>query len=394
MRIFAPSPAKASQPSTFAGLPLALLLAVLLVFLSYSRLYGDSQSAFFHSGMFTSLFAGPIWGTTLAHNLIVFACAQFALHLAFGTLCWALARVSWWLWPSEKTRVPHHVLLWFLALTFALLANNAGNYPHGALGEPYAVKALTEFAGLPVWAWIVLPVVAAVVVTLGLALRQLLVRHRRSRKPLAVVAGLTAIATTLAVVLPAPDVGPVPTQPNVILIGLDSLRSDIVFPEASVEKTPHLKDFMSGAVGFSNAMTPLARTFPSMTSILTGRRPHSTGAIINLLPRDLVREGDTLPRVLGRAGYNTAYATDEVRLLEHRRDIRLRYRSHATHRRLGIPAGLRGRRAAFERGREHVAWKAVVSPRACQPRRVGHLRARRVRASHRKRKSISGSRCS
>ena len=77
--------------------------------------------------------------------------------------------------------------------------------------------------------------------------------------------------------------------------------------------TPHLKEFMKGGVQFSNAITPLARTFPSMTTILTGRHPHNTGAVMNLLPRDMIKEGDTLGRIFKRAGYQTAYVTDEVR---------------------------------------------------------------------------------
>ena len=34
---------------------------------------------------------------------------------------------------------------------------------------------------------------------------------------------------------------------------------------------------------------------------------------MNLLPRDLIHEGDSLPRILSRAGYHTVFAMDEVR---------------------------------------------------------------------------------
>jgi hypothetical protein len=298
--------------SRFAGLPLALALGAVLLVLSYARLYGDSQSAFFTGGVFTSLFAGPIWGTALAENIALFLGGQLLLHLGFGVLCWALALVSFRLWPAKQTTVSHHVLLWFLAILFAVFASNAATTPHSALGEPYARTAQMEVAGLPLYLWIVLPVAAAAFLTLVLGLRRLLLDHVRARLPVAAIAGVTAVATALALVLPEGRSEPVPGKPNVILIGIDSLRTDIVYP-ASPERMPHLHEFLSGATKFNNAVTPLARTFPSVTSILTGRRPHSTGAVINLLPRDLVREGDTLPRMLSRAGYHPVYATDEVR---------------------------------------------------------------------------------
>jgi hypothetical protein len=50
-----------------------------------------------------------------------------------------------------------------------------------------------------------------------------------------------------------------------------------------------------------------------MLTMLTGRHPHHTGAIMNLLPRNLIDDSESLPRVLSRAGYETVYSMDEVR---------------------------------------------------------------------------------
>jgi arylsulfatase A-like enzyme len=311
MHIPASPQARGSQPSRFAGLTLALVLGLVLLLLSYVRIIPDSQSAMLRSGVFTSLFQGSIWDTTLLRNMIWFGVAQATLHLAFGMLCWALARLSFFLWPSQTTRVPHHVLMWFLGFTATIFLANAGRVPHSSLGEGYVWLGRFELIGMQLWKWFALATTAAVIVTTGTALFRWLSRSVQARKPAAVVATVAALAATLAIVLPPRRSEPVAGKPNVIFIGLDSLRSDVAF---SPERTPNLDAFLSGGgVSFTNAMTPLARTFPSMTSVLTGRRPHSTGAIINLLPRDLVREGDTLPRVLKRAGYETAYATDEVR---------------------------------------------------------------------------------
>ncbi len=59
--------------------------------------------------------------------------------------------------------------------------------------------------------------------------------------------------------------------------------------------------------------TPVARTFPSWTAILTGRSPSVTGARFNLAPREIVQANPTLGDVLREAGYRTIYSTDEVR---------------------------------------------------------------------------------
>ena len=76
---------------------------------------------------------------------------------------------------------------------------------------------------------------------------------------------------------------------------------------------PNIRDFIGKARRFDDATTPLARTYGSWMSILTGRHPVRTNARFNLMPRRLVREGETLGDALRSHGYRTIYATDEVR---------------------------------------------------------------------------------
>jgi arylsulfatase A-like enzyme len=91
------------------------------------------------------------------------------------------------------------------------------------------------------------------------------------------------------------------------------LRPDVTRAPDGEELTPEINRFLSGATVFPDALTPLARTFPAWVSILSGKHPHTTGAVINLLTRELIDEGDTLPRMLAKDGYRTVYAIDEVR---------------------------------------------------------------------------------
>ena len=113
---------------------------------------------------------------------------------------------------------------------------------------------------------------------------------------------------------PAPRVPAAPEgKPNIIFLGIDSLRWDEVERGTASSTTPHVDAFLEQAVRFENALTPLARTYPSWVALLTGKHPHTTGAFLNLLPPDQVRLGKTLPLMLREQGYHTVYAIDEVR---------------------------------------------------------------------------------
>ncbi len=299
------------------GVPLAVGLAFVLLLASFGRIAGDTQSALFHDNVLDSVLGGQVWGTKLARSIALFALALLLLHLAYGLLCLGLARLSSLAWPSAKTRLNHHVFLWFLALTVWLLASNAARFPRSSLGSPYADVMRTSWAGHSPATWIGMALVLAVAGTVVAAGRKFLSnssREARMRATAITIVFLTGAAIALPVSMhtSAARAAP-PAKPNVILIGLDSLRHDIVAPETSPHVMPKLEAFLAQSVSFSNATTPLARTFPSWVSILTGRHPHTTGAVVNLLPRDLVHEGPTLGTLLKGVGYGTAYAIDDVR---------------------------------------------------------------------------------
>jgi arylsulfatase A-like enzyme len=60
-------------------------------------------------------------------------------------------------------------------------------------------------------------------------------------------------------------------------------------------------------------VTPLARTFPSWTGILTGQYPRQIGIRSNLADQQYINFTKALPTVLRNRGYRTLYATDETR---------------------------------------------------------------------------------
>lgn len=104
------------------------------------------------------------------------------------------------------------------------------------------------------------------------------------------------------------------SMPNIILIGLDSMRPDFTsFYNKKAFPTPNIDAFLRESVSFTEAYSPLARTFPSWVSILTAKYPKHHSARNNLVdPTDIVTQ-DTLAKRLQKAGYETVYATDEKR---------------------------------------------------------------------------------
>lgn len=100
---------------------------------------------------------------------------------------------------------------------------------------------------------------------------------------------------------------------NIIIIGIDSLRPDFLSYFGHEASTPFIDSFLENATVFGEALTPLARTFPSWTSILTGAYPKDHGVRTNLTKQNKLSLSHTLPNILKQQGYKTIYASDEAR---------------------------------------------------------------------------------
>jgi arylsulfatase A-like enzyme len=103
--------------------------------------------------------------------------------------------------------------------------------------------------------------------------------------------------------------------PNVIMIGLDSLNPRHTgYAGYPLPLTPNLDAFLKENIVFGQCYTPIARTFPSWYSILTGQYPVTNGVRLNLQKRKYIRSSDRcLGHVLRKNGYTTVHFTDEVR---------------------------------------------------------------------------------
>lgn len=102
-------------------------------------------------------------------------------------------------------------------------------------------------------------------------------------------------------------------RPNVIIIGIDSLRPDFLGYFGADQPTPFIDSFLSQSTVFPEAVTNIARTFPSWVAILTGQHPRVTGVRYNLAKTSDIDAAQTLPAIFKQQGYESIYATDETR---------------------------------------------------------------------------------
>src|SRR5207249_8652402 len=103
---------------------------------------------------------------------------------------------------------------------------------------------------------------------------------------------------------PPPHAAAPAGAPNVVLIMVDTLRSDHLSCYGSTAvKTPHIDALADDGMRWANAFSQASWTRPSVATILTGLYPSSHGAIhkADILPDRI----DTLAEILQRAGYRT-----------------------------------------------------------------------------------------
>ena len=104
------------------------------------------------------------------------------------------------------------------------------------------------------------------------------------------------------------------SRPNIIVIGLDSLRPDFIdFLKEETNNNSAIAALIDESTYFTNTITPLARTFPAWLGILSGRHTYYTGAIDNLINPDHIKADSSIAWELQGAGYETLYSTDERR---------------------------------------------------------------------------------
>jgi hypothetical protein len=297
------------------GLFFALALAMAFLLLSAVQLAQDFLAHVPDWGAAVASVELQLWGTPLGTQAAFFVLAQLGLHAGLGFAAWGLACLIEGAWPALRGRRVGLIAVCFAVLAVWVLVANAARFPWSSTGLLMPFLGAPVVGAISIFDLLTFALLAFVLLVLGKA--ALGVPRLRSAAPRTLAYGAVLAMVFLTVHLVqanGPDPGSASARPNVIFIGIDSLRRDAVGGGTGLGVTPHIDAFLAeSAHQFTDAITPMARTFPSWMSVLTGRYPRSTGARENLMPRAALKAFRTLPEILRERGYGTFYATDEVR---------------------------------------------------------------------------------
>jgi arylsulfatase A-like enzyme len=100
-------------------------------------------------------------------------------------------------------------------------------------------------------------------------------------------------------------------QPNILILVVDALRADRVGALGGRNLTPHIDEFATDSMVFSQAYSTSNATDPAVTSIQTGRYPLSHGIVnhgwkVTDNEKQSVQHVTQLPEALSERGYKTA----------------------------------------------------------------------------------------
>jgi arylsulfatase A-like enzyme len=298
------------------GLGLAAFLAVALLVITLLQTLTTFFIRLYDADVMLRAVGNVSLESRVSLDIAFFVIGLLVVHGLLALAVHALAVLTGLAWPAICRFRNGFVVVWFALAVAAILLLNAHWFPRSHGGTYYGEFASRSLGPVSVaWGITLLAVGLAIAVLTVVLWRQL---------PAAIVAWRRAPAAYIATFLVAALVfgaatrgtapaKAMPDRANIVILGVDSLRLGELDRFEGRGWTPNIDRFLHKADLFRDSTTPLARTFPSWMSILTGRSPRSTGAVFNLIRREDINDHPTIADVLAAEGYTTVYATDEVR---------------------------------------------------------------------------------
>lgn len=286
-------------------LGLSLLALVVLLAKLAAPLQGNFRMEDHVAALIQGVLASPGVWLDVGH----FVLALVAVHLAFAAALW-LATAGW----LATVAVPRRTLRLLQVLVFALVL--LAVFILNARWYPLVPSAFLRRAPTLVEGPLLNGMLGLFAVSLAVSLAGLLRRRGQMLAPAAVTVGLAAVVG-LGLWTPAATGGGGigsrdPARPNILLIGIDSLRPDETgFVNGKTHLTPNIDTFLADAKVFDTAYTPMARTFAAWMGALTGLDQIHNGARENLIGNDVVTRDATLGHRLQALGYRSVLAFDE-----------------------------------------------------------------------------------
>lgn len=248
--------------------------------------------------------------STILPGIFYFIFVQISLHILYCLIVWGVTlSTAYFINLREDKLILFGIIIWILGISTTLLANQS-IYPNSKFAELSALIFYNQH------------MLHIILLVLSFMCCVLFLLSACGFIKMIVYKGFYYIPLILSIVVSSgftmmkPEISKHTTsltgRPNIILIGVDSLRPDFLGYFGG-QSTPFIDTFLNKSIVFSDAITPLARTFPSWTSILTGQYPKEIGIRFNLAEQEGAELTDTLANILQHHGYETIYATDETR---------------------------------------------------------------------------------
>lgn len=262
-----------------------------------------------HGVMVNQFLNASLEAPETALTLLAYALLACAAHLALTFGAVGIYRQAMHLAsPPQKNSITRSTAFALAAMLLAVLWNRA-LHPYSNAFRSSELLLVQPASPFLFWG------LTALVTALGvLAILSLSIRYRRLMTLLACT--IIALTTWNLALKPADAVAHANReQPDIIIIGIDSLRPDQLSHTRTdnVNFMPALNSTLDQMVIFEDTTTPLARTFVSYMSVLSGQHPVHHGARFNLYPRSEFSTELFLPSALKQHGYETMLAMDESR---------------------------------------------------------------------------------
>lgn len=244
---------------------------------------------------------------------IVYISTQILLYAAFTWLIWYAARAAGKLFSLHPASTYSlGIMLWIICV-ITMFAANSLHYQQSIFALPMndSLAAITLKACL--WFGITCISVALLIIATHLMTT---LRHKSLLKnDIAAIIFLSTITAFCINIHPFKKQERVASQasverPNIILVSVEALRPDYIFTENTM---PFLAETLTSSTIFTDAYTPIAQSFPSWMSLLTGKTPLHHGARSFYANYEKLDLRDSLITTLNAHGYESVYAVDGQR---------------------------------------------------------------------------------
>lgn len=241
-------------------------------------------------------------------TVVAFALFAIASHLALtAAAVWVYRRTCAYVLPIKRESIGYCVAFICTVVLVAMFANR-WLFPLSAAFIDVELLMIQPLSPILVGIACLLVGVSTLIAVLSL------LRHRR-RVAVVAAASLGILALAAWSKGGGERENPSEGQPDVIILGVDSLRPDFLaaYGQIPLGVAPAIDRALAEAVVMQDVRTPLARTFVSYNSVLTGQNPLQHGARFNLYPRSEFKRDNNLAWQLKKRGYSTMLAMDESR---------------------------------------------------------------------------------